>query len=83
MFGSVVGTAKTRWHFMAGEDTLSFGRLILDIYMRVKPCLNIMDGIMAMEGNGPGNGTMRPLNLVALSRDGLALDLTVSEIMGM
>src|ERR1700757_2026847 len=42
----------------------------------------IADGIMAMEGNGPLNGTPRPLARVVLSDDPVAADATCARLMG-
>jgi NAD-dependent dihydropyrimidine dehydrogenase PreA subunit len=42
-----------------------------------------MDAIMAMEGNGPRNGTPKSLNLILLSTDPVALDASVCRIIGL
>jgi Pyruvate/2-oxoacid:ferredoxin oxidoreductase delta subunit len=45
--------------------------------------LTICDGIIAMEGEGPGSsGTLRPMGLIATSPDALALDCVLAFIMG-
>jgi Pyruvate/2-oxoacid:ferredoxin oxidoreductase delta subunit len=45
--------------------------------------LTVCDGIVAMEGDGPGSsGTLRPMNLVIASPDALALDNALAKIMG-
>jgi ferredoxin len=49
----------------------------------VKPQLTIMDGIIAMEGEGPGSGQLKKLGLVLASKDTVALDVVASRIIGL
>ena len=42
----------------------------------------IADGIVAMEGNGPLNGTPRALPKVVLANDPVAADATCARLMG-
>ena len=42
----------------------------------------IADGILAMKGNGPLNGTPRPLGTIVLSDDPVAADATCARLMG-
>ncbi|MFN3346268.1 MAG: DUF362 domain-containing protein, partial [Candidatus Bipolaricaulaceae bacterium] len=41
-----------------------FAQVLVDIFSLVRPRLTVMDGIVAMEGAGPANGTPRPLGLI-------------------
>ncbi len=82
IFGTVVGKRKAEWHFMAGADRLAFASLLLDVYRSVAPALTLLDGVWGMEGRGPANGQPRQVGLIAASRDGLALDMTISELLG-
>jgi formate hydrogenlyase subunit 6/NADH:ubiquinone oxidoreductase subunit I len=41
-----------------------------------------MDGIIGMEGNGPANGTSKRAELILVSKDGFALDIVATNIMG-
>ena len=50
----------------------------LNLYIR--PQLYIVDGIMAMEGNGPHNGDLDKLNVLLFSTDPIALDATMCRI---
>ena len=43
----------------------------------------IADGIVAMEGNGPLNGTSRPLGTLVLADDPVAADATCARLMGL
>ena len=46
------------------------------------PALTILDGVWAMEGNGPANGSTRPMGLVAAARDAVALDVSNCTMLG-
>jgi len=56
LFGAVIGAEKAGWHLKAGSSRELFAQLLLEIYLLKKPTLNIVDAIIAMEGNGPGSG---------------------------
>ena len=49
-------------------------------YLR-KPVLNIVDGVIAMDGNGPKNGNPFPLNCLAAGEDPSACDRVICEIL--
>lgn len=79
MFGAVAGTAKADLHLRM-PDYDKFADSLIDIYLSVKPTLNIMDAIDAMEGCGPTNGTPRHLGILLASADGFALDATAVKV---
>ncbi|MBC7093244.1 DUF362 domain-containing protein [Candidatus Bipolaricaulota bacterium] len=81
MYGAIPAGLRTRYH---GEypKPAEFGQLLVDIFSVAKPHLTVMDGIMAMEGAGPANGTLRPLGLVLAGRDAVAVDAVASRIIG-
>ncbi|MCX5904130.1 MAG: DUF362 domain-containing protein [Proteobacteria bacterium] len=81
MFGCVPAARKGQWHVRthtAGKEY--FARMLLDLYYFVKPTLNIVDGIIGMEGQGPGFGDPRPIGLVIAGADGVAVDRVIAEI---
>lgn len=82
LFGTIVAQRKAEWHHMAGVDRDTFGSLHLDIYLAIKPALNILDGVWGMEGNGPANGKPRRLSLIAASSDAVALDVGICDLLG-
>jgi uncharacterized protein (DUF362 family)/ferredoxin len=82
LFGTVVGQRKAEWHHMAGVDRDTFASLLLDIYLTVKPVITIIDGVWAMEGHGPSNGSPRRLNFMAAARDAVALDISICRVLG-
>ena len=82
LFGLVSGTYKTELHknYFTPVD---FAKILVDIYQEVKPALTIIDGILAMEGDGPAtSGKTRQLNLLLAGSDCVALDTLVAKIMG-
>lgn len=82
LFGTVVAQRKAEWHYMTGLDRQVFASLHLDIYQTLKPALTILDGVWAMEGHGPGNGSPIHLGLVAAAEDAVALDCRVCHLLG-
>lgn len=80
LFGCVIGKRKPVLHCLVQNDKVKFGRMLVEIARHVNPCLTIVDGIQAMQGNGPLNGEPYPLSLMASARDMTALDRVLAEI---
>ncbi len=80
-FGMVPGLFKVQCH-KSRPKPKNFVKIITDIYEITKPGLSIMDGITAMEGDGPAAGTPRDLGLLLASADGVSLDAVMSDIAG-
>ena len=83
LFGLIRGSERLSWHLAVGKDFLLFADMLLDLYLAVKPHFNILDGIVCMEGNGPGSGTPAERGFIAGSSDALALDDSVAGLFGM
>jgi uncharacterized protein (DUF362 family)/NAD-dependent dihydropyrimidine dehydrogenase PreA subunit len=81
-YGFLVGGEKARLHSAAPTHD-RFGELVVDVYALRPPDLVIMDGIVAMEGNGPSGGPLRKLGLVLAGDSGGAVDLAVCRVMGL
>ncbi len=82
LFGLVSGTYKTELHknYFTPAD---FAKILVDIYQEAKPRLTIIDGVLAMEGDGPAtSGITRQLNLLMAGSDCVALDTIMAKIMG-
>lgn len=82
LFGAVVGTEKAGWHLKAGTSRKQFARLLLEIYLLKKPALNIVDGILAMEGDGPGSGDPLHLGILIAGENPVAVDLIAGRVAG-
>ena len=78
-FGCIPGTLKAEFHARLPRVDL-FSQMLVDLNRFLKPRLFIMDGIVAMEGNGPQNGTPRPMNVLLFSRDPVAIDAAVCRL---
>ncbi len=79
-FGYLPGAQKGSLHFTAG-DPFDFAEALLDIFAVRPPDLTIVDGIIAMEGNGPAGKDLRQLGLVFGSTDNIAVDAVAGKIM--
>jgi len=70
-----------------GEHKLKLHRLgvsegVVDLNTVIKPTFTIVDGIVALEGNGPTNGQAKRMDLLIGSSDVLALEIIGATIMG-
>jgi uncharacterized protein (DUF362 family)/Pyruvate/2-oxoacid:ferredoxin oxidoreductase delta subunit len=84
LFGCIVGLKKPEWHLRAGVDKEMFASLLVKIYQAVNPSITIIDGILAMEGQGPGRrGKPKPLGVVMAGSNAAALDATVCTMLGL
>ena len=55
---------------------------ILDICATVRPHFVIADGIVAMEGDGPLNGSAKDLHIILLSDDAVTADAILTGVLG-
>src|SRR5258708_8117935 len=74
--GARYGWPKNILHWKGIQES------ILDGFATVPIHFAIADGIIAMEGNGPLNGTSRPLGKIVLADDPVAADATCARLMG-
>jgi uncharacterized protein (DUF362 family)/Pyruvate/2-oxoacid:ferredoxin oxidoreductase delta subunit len=79
--GLVPGFSKAKQHALH-QDRSRFGEFLVDLTEAVTPDYFLMDGIMGMEGPGPGNGLPVEIGLLLGSTNPLALDITASRIAG-
>ncbi len=83
LFGCIVGLSKPEWHFRTGVDREIFARLLVQICKAVAPSFTVLDGILAMEGQGPGRGGVpREIGVLMGSNDAVALDAAVCGMLG-
>jgi len=81
MFGIIPGGKKSYYHKICGNQ-ITFADLLIDIYNCRIPNLNIMDGIVGMEGNGPAAGKIKKTGIIIASKSGVALDFVAAKIIG-
>ncbi len=80
-FGVVPGNLKMEFHIRHPEPQ-GFSRMLVDLNGCIRPRLFVLDAVMAMEGNGPGNGDLVPVGLLIVSDDPVATDAVGCRIMG-
>ena len=78
-YGFIYGFHKAKGHTQYPSAD-SFARMLIDLNKCVAPKLYVMDGIVAMEGNGPGSGDPVPMNVLLMSTDPVALDSVFSRL---
>lgn len=81
-FGCIPGLIKSQFHVKL-TDPYDFSAMLVDINTFIRPRLYIMDGIMAMEGNGPRSGKPRKMNVLLFSTDPVALDAVACRIINL
>ncbi len=82
LYGLVSGTYKAELHkkYFSSDE---FAGILVDIYEQARPALTIVDGITAMEGDGPGSkGKLRDLGLLFAGADCTAVDSVLARVMG-
>lgn len=80
MYGCISGFNKAAGHTIY-SDADSFARMLIDLNQCIGPRFCIMDGIVAMEGNGPGSGTPVDMKVILMSDDFVALDSVCCHLM--
>ena len=80
-FGIIPQLHKARQHaFYRNAD--SFASFLVDLNERITPDFIFMDGIKAMEGDGPSNGRPMDLGVVLASTNPLAIDIAAASLVG-
>ncbi|MDO9581009.1 MAG: DUF362 domain-containing protein [Bacteroidales bacterium] len=79
--GLVPGFSKAKQHALH-QDRNGFGEFLVDLNEVVTPDYFLMDGIMGMEGPGPGKGLPTEIGLLMGSTNPLVLDIIASHIAG-
>lgn len=83
LYGCISGLRKSYLH-RTHPRADNFAEIIIQLYRMLKPALHIIDGIIALEGHGPGKGGKpRKLGMVAIGDDALAMDYAVARLLGL
>jgi uncharacterized protein (DUF362 family)/NAD-dependent dihydropyrimidine dehydrogenase PreA subunit len=83
LYGCISGLHKSHLHrlYPRTEDLVE---VLIWLYNTVKPKLNLVDGILAMEGEGPAKkGTPRKLGIVVVGNDALHTDYIIGKLVGL
>ena len=81
LYGTIPISLRRKFHaeYMRNEN---FSQAVTDIFSVTRPQLTIMDGIIAMEGEGPAGGSLRKLGVILTSQDAVAVDAVAAKIIG-
>ncbi|MBQ4150347.1 MAG: DUF362 domain-containing protein [Clostridia bacterium] len=82
IFGCVFGLNKGASHVKYPNAT-EFAKMLADLNLMLKPRLHIMDGVVAMEGNGPQSGTPKKVGVILASTDSIALDTLFANLVNL
>ncbi len=84
MFGTIPGIVKFEMHSRY-PDYGDFSEMLVDLcefLCRRASFISVTDAVVAMEGNGPTNGTPRHVGAILVSRNPFAADAAASRIIG-
>ena len=82
LFGCIPGKRKVQWHFNTGVNHDLFMRMLVELYVLLKPRLTLMDVVVGMEGNGPGSGDPRSIGAIIAGCDAVAVDVVSARLVG-
>ncbi len=82
MYGLICGFRKAQSH-VEYRTASDFARMLCDIHKSTHQRLHIMDGITAMEGNGPASGEPVNMNVILMSSDPIALDTVFARLINL
>jgi len=82
LYGIIPQGHRSKYHSEYARNEY-FSQVLTDIFSIAMPQLTIVDGIIAMEGEGPAAGSLRKLGIVLASQDTVAIDAVVTNIMGL
>ena len=83
LFGCIPGKKKIQWHLRAGVNRHYFAQMLVDLYGIIRPGLTVVDAVMGMEGDGPSGGDPREIGLIFAGADGIAVDSTICDVVGL
>jgi uncharacterized protein (DUF362 family)/NAD-dependent dihydropyrimidine dehydrogenase PreA subunit len=82
LYGCIPGAIKQGYHKTL-PDPRSFSRFLIRLQGEIRPQINIIDGIVGLEGEGPGaSGQPVRSSLVVAGASAPATDIIASEMMG-
>jgi uncharacterized protein (DUF362 family) len=82
MFGCVSGKHKALWHLRQGNSRREFAGLLVGVCRYLRPALTIIDGIVAMHGQGPIRGPSIPLGWLIGGADPIACETICCRLVG-
>ncbi|MDP4179278.1 MAG: DUF362 domain-containing protein [Bacillota bacterium] len=80
-FGCISGPRKVAWHTRM-PDANNFCKMLLDLNTLVNTSFAILDGIVAMDGNGPRNGDPYKMDTLIMGKSLSAVDSVAVRLIG-
>lgn len=81
--GTVYGSLRSLVHDDAEKvEKSAVAGMVVDMVRACKLGLVVIDGSMAMEGNGPENGNLVRMNVIIAGTNPLATDMVAARVMG-
>lgn len=80
-YGFLPGAQKARLHKAAGNPK-RFHEMIAEVFRIRVPDFFVVDGIVAMEGNGPASPELRKTDIILAADNAVALDAVIATMMG-
>ena len=81
-FGIIPGTMKPEYHYKYPKAA-DFADMLVDLCEYCKPRLCICDAVVGMEGNGPTQGSARPIGCLIAAQSAHKLDLAACGVIGL
>jgi len=83
LFGCLVGMRKPLWHMVHGGKCGGFTDHLVELLSVLPSGITLVDGITAMHQTGPMGGRSFPLEVIACSRNPVAIDRAMLSILGL
>jgi uncharacterized protein (DUF362 family) len=80
LYGCMPGKRKAYFHMERGNHDSDFARLVASFAYSLPTTLHLLDGIVAMERDGPQSGDPKPLGAMIVSKDAAAVDAVAAEL---
>jgi uncharacterized protein (DUF362 family)/Pyruvate/2-oxoacid:ferredoxin oxidoreductase delta subunit len=80
LYGCIPGFRRKKALHVLYPMPPEFGRMLVALSLLLRPRLHVMDGILAMEGNGPRSGSLRRMGVLLFSTDPVALDAVMCRL---
>jgi uncharacterized protein (DUF362 family)/Pyruvate/2-oxoacid:ferredoxin oxidoreductase delta subunit len=80
-FGCIPGSLKATWHTRMPAAN-NFCKMLLDLNILLNANFAILDGIVAMEGNGPKSGKPKKMNTLIMGKSLSAVDSVAVRLIG-
>jgi uncharacterized protein (DUF362 family) len=81
LYGYIPGFTKAKYHLKKSGIT-NLGNILIELNEFKTPALNIVDGVIGMDGQGPDNGDPKELGILMVGDNVFEIDHVVCRIIG-